>query len=428
MIGDRADAVRYLDSLIGSGIRPGLDRMKRILDVAGRPERSVPSVLVAGTNGKGSTAATLSAIANAAGYMTGLYTSPHLIDLEERWRIGEEPVEPEVLVAAVLRLEKSSLEAELTPTYFEALTLLAFFIFERSRCDVAILEVGMGGRLDATNVVDPLLSIITRIDYDHQEWLGDTIEEIAGEKLGISRPGVPLVVAEQPDQVVELMRRWCDRLGSSIHVVPEEVRVESFETSITGSSARIITPSHQYDLSSPLAGVHQVSNLSSAVRAAELLSKTFDKIDHAAVIEGASLTRWRGRLESFDVARRLVVVDGAHNPAGTRSAAEFIATLPAPRALVFGALSDKEAGSMLEPLIELFDHVILTKPDSERSIAPESLVQFLRDGATEIIPHDEDAIAAALSLPGIATVLICGSLYLAGSAIRLLDGMAVPRA
>lgn len=428
MIRDRTDAVDYLDSLIGSGIRPGLDRMRRILAGAGDPHRSVPSILVAGTNGKGSTAATISAVSHAAGYRTGLYTSPHLVDLEERWRVGEEPVGHSDLVDAVQRLQQSALEAGLSPTYFEALTLIAFFIFERSQCDLAILEVGMGGRLDATNVVEPILSVITRIDYDHQEWLGNTIEEIAREKFGITRRGVPLVVAEQPAHVVELMRRWCDDLGCVIHVVPEEVRVESFETSVAGSFARIITPSHRYDLRSPLVGAHQASNLSSAIRAAELLSTTFDRIDHTAIMEGVPSTLWRGRLESFDVDGRLVVVDGAHNPAGTRSAAEFVSTLPEPRALVFGALADKDVASMLDPLLDLFDHVILTTPDSDRSTPPGSLLELVPGGRADVVPRDEDAIKAALALPDVVTIVICGSLYLAGSAIRLLDTMTIARA
>ncbi|MBW3670367.1 MAG: bifunctional folylpolyglutamate synthase/dihydrofolate synthase [Acidobacteria bacterium] len=417
----------YLDSLIGRGLRPGLERLRTILEVAGHPERSVPSVLVAGTNGKGSTAATLTAIAHAAGYNTGLYTSPHLVELEERWRIREAPVDHDVLIAAVRSLQESALEAGLTPTYFEALTLLAFFIFERSRCDLAILEVGMGGRLDATNVVDPLASVITRIDYDHQEWLGNTIEEITREKLGITRRATPLVVSEQPPQVIDLMRRWCDELGCPLHVVPDEVTIESLETSLTGSSATIRTPSAQYELRSPLVGQHQLSNLTSAVRAAELLSSTFRAIDAAAVLEGTAHTVWRGRLELFDIGGRLVVVDGAHNPAGTRSAAQFVRTLPGPRALVFGALSDKDVASMLESLVGLFDHVIFTTPDSERSIPAASLAELHHPDA-RVIPTDVDAIRAALARPGIATVVICGSLYLAGSAIRLLDTMAAPRA
>ena len=426
MIGSRADAVRYLDSLIGSGIRPGLERMQRLLEAAGDPHRSVPAVLVAGTNGKGSTAATLSAIAHAAGYRVGLYTSPHLVDLEERWRVSEEPVGETAFVAAVRRLQSAARDAALVPTYFEALTLLAFFIFEQSRCDLAILEVGMGGRLDATNVVDPLLSIITRIDYDHQEWLGDTIEEIAGEKLGIARRGAPLVVADQLEEVMALMRRWCEDHDCPIHVVPEEVRVDSFSSRIGGSSMELTTPERRYRLRSPLVGAHQIDNLSTGVRAAEVLGKTFTAISEAAISEGVARTRWRGRLESFELEGRLVIVDGAHNPAGTASAAAFIGTLPGPRALVFGVLSDKDAASMLRPFAGLFDHVILTAPDSDRALEPDSLVPLVEDGKVTVNRNDEGAIRAALGIPDIATVAVCGSLYLAGTAIRLLDTMAVP--
>ena len=428
MITTRNQAVAYLDSLIGSGIRPGLDRMKQLLEEAGNPERSVPAILIAGTNGKGSTAATLSAILRAAGYRTGLYTSPHLVDLEERWRIDEAAVTSESFVAAVGRLEQCATAVGFLPTYFEALTLLAFFIFEENSCDLSVLEVGMGGRLDATNVAEPVLSIITRIDYDHQEWLGNTIEEIAREKLGIARRGVPLVVSGQPDEVEVLMGQKCRELGCFMHLVSEETRIDTFRTAVGGSAFSLSTPRGHYTLKSPLVGHHQAENVSTAVRAAEILTERFPQIDEQAIVEGTGSTIWRGRLESFDVAGRLVIVDGAHNPAGTKSAADFIASLPGPRALVFGALSDKDIAAMLLSLEGLFVRVFLTAPDSDRSAAPESLIGSVGCENVQVVSDSTEAITLALAAPGMTTVVICGSLYLAGSAIRLLDAMATPSA
>ncbi|MDX1584904.1 MAG: Mur ligase family protein, partial [Thermoanaerobaculia bacterium] len=324
MISNRAEAVEYLDSLIGSGIRPGLDRMMLLLDASGHPERSVRSVLVAGTNGKGSTAAILSSIAHQAGYRVGLYTSPHLVRLEERWRVGEVPIEEEVLVAAVSRLRETASRAKLRPTYFEALTLLAFFIFEMRECSLSILEVGMGGRLDATNVTDPVVSVITPIDLDHQEWLGNSIEKIAFEKLGIARSGRPLIVAPQAEAVLEVMKQRCAELECELIDVSSAVELSDFHTGLTGSAAEIETTRTVYRVETRLAGMHQAGNLATAVRAAEALSEHFREIGRDEIIRGCRETKWRGRLESFRLGSRLVVVDGAHNPAGSRSAARFI--------------------------------------------------------------------------------------------------------
>lgn len=430
MIADRKDAVEYLDSLIGSGIRPGLDRMERLLDCDSHPETSVPAVLVAGTNGKGSTAALLSSIAHQAGCRVGLYTSPHLVNLEERWRIAEVPVDVATFVDAVRRLRKCGEKAGLTPTYFEALTLLAFFMFEASGCSLSILEVGMGGRLDATNVVDPLLSVITPIDFDHQEWLGDSIEQIAFEKLGIARANRPLLVAPQDSGAMDEIRFRCSELECELHEVSREVVISSFETGLDHSFARIETPAGEYDLRTRLVGTHQAQNLATAVRAAEILAGSFDRIGREEIIRGCGEAIWRGRLEIYRLGERLVVVDGAHNPAGSRSAAQFVEEfVPGPRALVFGVLDDKDANSMLEPLFGHFDSVILTTPDSDRGRRAETLVEIAeRHGATRavVIGKDTEAIAAGLRIDGVRSIVVCGSLYLAGTAVRLLDQMASP--
>jgi dihydrofolate synthase / folylpolyglutamate synthase len=418
----------YLESLIGSGIRPGLDRMQAILDVAGHPEQMVPAVLVAGTNGKGSTAATLASILKRAGYRTGLYTSPHLVRLEERWKIDGQAVTGESLRESLNELRRHGERAGFPPTYFEALTLLAFLIFRDHRCDVAVLEVGMGGRLDATNVVDPILSVITSIELDHQEWLGETIEEIAVEKAGIARRGAPLLANSRWPKALEAISRRCGEVGCDLHVLDDEVEIGEISVGLESLDVQLQTRSAGYRIRSPLTGEHQVENLALAVRSAELLSSRFDRIDHSAITEGVARTRWRGRLESFRLPDRLVLVDGAHNPSGAETAARFIERfLPRPRLLVFGALGDKDVRSMLGALYGCADRMILTTPDSDRAIDPATLMEML-DGAVpaEVIRNDGEAIEASLRREQVGSVIICGSLYLAGTAVRILDQIEIP--
>jgi dihydrofolate synthase / folylpolyglutamate synthase len=419
----------YLESLIGSGIRPGLERMRAMLEVAGHPERMVPAVLVAGTNGKGSTAATLASILNRAGCRTGLYTSPHLVRLEERWKIDGHAVAEESLRGSVNELRRHADQAEFSPTYFEALTLLAFLLFRDHECDVAVLEVGMGGRLDATNVVDPLLSVITGIELDHQEWLGETIEQIALEKAGIARGGSPLLANSRWPEALEAISRRCGEVGCDLHVLGDEVAIDEVHVGLESIGVRMTTKSAEYHLHSRLTGEHQVENLALAVRGAELLSGRFRGIDLSAITEGVAATRWRGRLESFMLPDRLVLVDGAHNPSGAEAAARFIDRfLPRPRLLVFGALGDKDVRSMLESLSRCADRMILTAPDSDRAIDPATLMEMLGGAVpAEVIRNDAEAIEASLRREEIGSVIICGSLYLAGTAVRILDQIEMPR-
>jgi dihydrofolate synthase / folylpolyglutamate synthase len=415
--------MEYLESLIGSGIRPGLDRMHAILDVAGHPETMVPAVLVAGTNGKGSTAATLASIASRAGYRTGLYTSPHLVRLEERWKIDGQAVPGESLRESVKELRRHADAAGFSPTYFEALTLLAFLVFRDYRCDIAVLEVGMGGRLDATNVVDPIVSVITSIELDHQEWLGETIEEIALEKAGIARRRAPLIANSRWPEAVEAIARRCDEVGCDLHVLRDEVEIETAGVGLESLDLQLRTPSAAYRIRSPLTGEHQVDNIALAIRSAEMLSHRFERIDHSAITEGVARTSWRGRLETFRLPDRLVLVDGAHNPSGAEAAARFIEQfLPRPRLLVFGALGDKDVRSMLEALRGGADQIILTAPDSERAIDPAVLREMLGGAVpADVILNDQQAIETSLRREGIGSVVICGSLYLAGTAVRILD-------
>src|SRR5262249_33025510 len=248
----------WLDSLQGSGIRPGLGRMRALLRAMRNPERVYKSIIVAGTNGKGSTSATLASILNAAGYRTGLYTSPHLVDIRERWMIGGAMIEPALLDRSIELMRAASERAGITPTYFEALTLVAFIAFREARCEIAVLEVGMGGRLDATNVVRPIAALITPIGLDHTEYLGTTLRKIAGEKAGVIHRGAIVLTSNDDPQVIKIIRNRAQKFGSPFHIV---------------------TDGHP----TPLRGGFQERNVGLAVRAAVELRGLLPKITKGAI-------------------------------------------------------------------------------------------------------------------------------------------------
>src|SRR2546423_1198233 len=281
-------ALAWLDSLQGSGIRPGLGRMRALLRTLGRPERAYPSIIVAGTNGKGSTSATLASILNVAGYRTGLYTSPHLVDVRERWMIGGAMIERALLDRSIELLRAGAQRVGIEPTYFEAMTLIAFIAFREAQCDVAVLEVGMGGRLDATNVVRPLAALITPIGFDHTEYLGTTLRKIAGEKGGVIHRGAIVLTSNDQPEILAVLRNRAQKFGSPFHIV---------------------TAGHR----TPLRGPFQERNVGLAVRAAEELRALLPKITKETIERGVAETRWRGRLERIECAAKEIWVDGCHN-------------------------------------------------------------------------------------------------------------------
>ncbi|HEY0593937.1 MAG TPA: folylpolyglutamate synthase/dihydrofolate synthase family protein [Thermoanaerobaculia bacterium] len=414
----------YLDSLQGSGIRPGLGRMRMFLRAAGNPHRRFPSVLVAGTNGKGSTAATLASILTAAGYRTALYTSPHLVSIRERWIVDRQPVAAAPLRAAIRRLRAAHQQLGFAPTYFEALTLIAFLLFEDLGVDVAVLEVGMGGRLDATNVVRPLASLITPIGLDHTEWLGTTIARVAREKAGIIHRGAIALTSADDPAALRVIAARAAKVGARLHRLDREVTIERLRTGVDGISFAYRSRGATLRLRSPLAGEHQADNVALAARAAELLARRFPRIDARAIAAGVAATRWRGRLERFELAGAQVWVDGGHNPHALRRVAAFVERhVPEPRALVFGVLREKDFEEMAAILVPLFDAVILTEPDSDRAVPARGAKAALAPmfPAVRAIRSPRAAIRAAMEAA--PAVLVCGSLYLAGEAIAFLDGV-----
>ncbi|HUP49617.1 MAG TPA: folylpolyglutamate synthase/dihydrofolate synthase family protein [Thermoanaerobaculia bacterium] len=392
-------ARHWLESLLDSGIRPGLERMRAVLRPLGDPHRAYASILVAGTNGKGSTAATLASILDASGYRTGLYTSPHLVDIRERWMIGREPAGEALFEESIETLRRASESIGIRPTYFEALTLIAFIVFERTRREIAVLEVGMGGRLDATNVVRPIAALITPVGLDHMEYLGNTLTRIATEKAGVIHRGAVVLTSNRDPKIVSVLRRRAASFDCPFEVVPP------------GGKA------------TPLRGEFQRDNAALAARAAEMLRKRLPKITSESIERGLQATTWRGRLERLDVAGKECWVDGCHNTHAARAVAPFIsANVATPRLLVFGIMRDKDVREVAAILFPLFDRVITTEPYPPRSVEAAALADVAAEmGVPARAAADpREALAAALASE-VRALFVGGSLYLAGAAIEFLD-------
>ena len=402
---------QILSRLEKLGIRLGLESVRDLLARFGSPQLHYRTVLVAGSNGKGSTSALLASMSSAAGWKTGLYTSPHLESVEERLRIDGQAIASGEFAELLERIIEA---AGTEPTYFEAVTAAAFLWFSLRKVDLAVMEVGMGGRLDATNVCEPELSLITSISLEHKEHLGDTLAAIAREKAGTFRPGRPALVWLEDPEPVEAVKKVAAELGTDLRFAPELVTIRQ-----DGRRVKLTTPKGEHDLELALAGRHQARNLALAVLAAEELG-----IGLEAIAEGAKSCRWPGRLEKVELPEgRTVLLDAAHNPEGAGVLAEY---LEGPVDLLFGVLGDKDVTEMLVPLAAKARKVILTTPASDRARSPEELAALLpgREGV-EVVPDLGEALDQALQ-PGVDLV-VCGSIYLIGEVRkRLRERFGVP--
>jgi dihydrofolate synthase/folylpolyglutamate synthase len=419
-----------------------LAHMRVLLRALEDPEQGFPGVLVAGTNGKGSTAATLASILRASGRKTGLYTSPHLVRINERIRINGVEIGDDDFarlhgeVDRVAERLVSVGELPWHPSFFEMMTAIAFLQFARKRVDIAVLEVGMGGRLDATNVVEPLVSVITDISLDHQKFLGDTVTEIAREKAGIIRPGgVVVTLPQQPEanDVIGNTILELDAVGvSAVQYVPPvspaspESRVPSTEHNSIRSRYPLAVMGKQILIESPLVGRHQLRNVALAIAAAEELSKKgLAGITPEAIARGIRETRWPGRFQVLPARGDWpeIVLDVAHNPAGAWALRSALSERYGDRPLifVFGAMRDKAISEMTEILFPLALRVIATRPDNPRAAAPEEIRQAgSRTGAEiESVPEVELALERARGHAE-AVLVVTGSIYLVGEVIRLL--------
>jgi dihydrofolate synthase/folylpolyglutamate synthase len=362
------------------------------------PEHAYPSIIIAGTNGKGSTSATLASILEQSGYRTGLYTSPHLVDIRERWTIGGAMIEPELLQRSVELLREAADRVAISPTYFEALTIVAFIAFQLAECDVAVLEVGMGGRLDATNVVHPLAALITPVGFDHMEYLGSTLRKIAAEKAGVIHRGSIVLTSNDDPLIVNVLRKRAEKFGN-----------------------RFIEVTEEHD--TPLDGSFQRRNVALAVRAAHELRGKLPQITDESIERGVELTRWRGRLERLQVSGKDIWIDGCHNPHAIEAVIPYIREqVPKPRLLVFGIMSDKDVAGAVKALFPLFDFIIATEPFPPRSASAESLVELAHGLGVQAIAEPKPyAALLRATQSGQHSIFVGGSLYLAGAAIEYFD-------
>jgi dihydrofolate synthase / folylpolyglutamate synthase len=451
------EALAYLESLQPHVIRPGLDRVRVLLARLGDPHQAFPSVLIGGTNGKGSVTAFLASILRAAGLAPGVYTSPHLVRFEERIVVGEEPIGEQELAELTAEVRAAIVatahDGDDLPTYFEATTAMAFLHFRRRRVPIALLEVGMGGRYDATNVVTPLACAITPIALDHMQWLGGTLAEIAYQKTGILRPGVPAVLGRQPPEAMQVVRDEAARLGTRLVFAgdcdarPAVTAAASLGASAATAALRpdpasihhtdppvvsLVTPRRRYDrLALSLRGDHQVDNAAVAVLLAEALATaSFPAVDAAAIARGLATVRWPGRIEIVP-GRPDLLLDGAHNPAACQTLANYLSghQIGRPIALLFSAMKDKPSGEMLDLLCPLARDAIVTQLSLDRGQQLDTLLSLAqaRHGRVAALHAIPDALAAARAAAGSnGLCVVSGSLYLVGEVKALLRGRSPP--
>ena len=375
-------AVEYLLSLGHETltIKLGLRNTELLLNALNHPQRSFPSVQIAGTNGKGSTAAMLDSICHAAGIKCGLYTSPHLVSINERIRIAGEPVTTEEFSACATTVRDVSerllrdKEIEALPTFFEQLTAIALLAFRNAGIELAIIETGLGGRLDSTTAANARIVAITQIALDHQEYLGHTIESIAAEKAAIIRPGVHAVIAKQQPEAMAVLVRRCEETGVR-PVFDDSLRTIKTTTAGGRFCVSFQTANHQYDdVCIGLRGRHQIDNAAVAIRLAEALKNLEGfEISYSALVNGIAGTQHPGRLELIGQ-KPAFLFDGAHNPAGCQSLRDYLDEFaPHPLTLVFGAMRDKQLDKIGEILFPIADVLVLTKIENPRSASIEML-------------------------------------------------------
>lgn len=420
--------VQFLYGLQQHGIKLGLETIRALLTRVEEPHRRYPVLHIGGTNGKGSTAAMTAAMLQAAGYRVGLYTSPHLIDFRERIRVNGTMI-PEEAVARLVEMLRGVAAPDLAPTFFEFTTALAFQYFAECQVDVAVLEVGLGGRFDATNVVEPLACAITTIGLDHEAYLGSTVEAIAFEKAGIVKPAVPVALGRIEPSARRVIEQRASEVAAPVYVVGREFSCEGPST----ADFRYAGWSAQYaHLSCPLQGRFQLDNLACALALVELARERGLAVPEDAVRSGLQHVAWEGRLEIVGESPT-VMVDGAHNPAAAAVLAEYLADRRRGRrdskiTLIVGMMRDKHPREFVAPLLSQVDTLILTQADLPRASTGSELRTLLQDCApsAQVAATPADALAAAKRFAA-PSDLICvtGSLMLVGEIKALLRGCSL---
>jgi dihydrofolate synthase/folylpolyglutamate synthase len=400
------DPIEYLFSLERLGMKFGLEKITRLAAALHNPHEAFPSVIVAGTNGKGSVTAMVDTALRAAGHRSARYTSPHLERIEERFVIGGREVDTDRLRAAAATVRSAVDELldagaiDTPPTFFEGATAVAFVLFREAHVDIAVLEVGLGGRLDATNIVSPLAAAITSIDFDHQAQLGDTLESIAFEKAGVIKPGIPVVCGPVPPEAHRVIAAVCLERGAQLF----PAAIEDVE--------RVLG-----EREPALEGAHQRINAAVAVALLQQIDARGLRVSREAMRCGLTDVRWPARLERFQHEGADVLLDAAHNPAGARALAAYLRTIGWNAVgLVTGVMRDKNADDMLAPLLPLCRAVFCTTPPTPRALPADALADAVRrhgpSADVAVVPEPADALDTACRTH--ARVVVAGSIFLAG--------------
>ncbi len=421
---DYRKARLILEKLPSLEVKPGLDRILRLLKHLGDPQHSFPAIHVAGTNGKGSVVAMLSSVLTHAGYRVGRFTSPDIIDFRDRITIDKEWIGEDAFAGYVEKALPVLTAADDPPTLFETLTAIAFSHFASEHVDIAVVEVGLGGRFDATNVVQPVLTILTNVGRDHMAILGDTLEKIAWEKVGIIKEAAPLIVGDLPPVVERVVCEECQRMHVPI-ITSDRIGINRVDFDWNRARYAIAAASLPRQVEIPLVASYQEQNLRIALSAIVSLRRGGMMISTGALRDGLAAVNWPGR---FEAVRRqpLIVLDGAHNLPGTTALCrEIEAFFPARdrRRLIFGVLNDKEIEPMVRALFPLFPQVILTRSNSPRALAPSRLVEFAAPVGIPTIVAESVARALSVASHDLEydhALLITGSLTVVGEARSLL--------
>jgi dihydrofolate synthase / folylpolyglutamate synthase len=410
------ETLQHIYALSRFGIKPGLDRISRLLAALGNPQDGFATVHLVGTNGKGSTASFLSSILSAGGHRTGLFTSPHLISFTERIRVDGAEIDE----ASVVRLaERVMAAAPEESTFFEIVTALAVLHFAEQGVEIAVFEAGMGGRLDATNALNGLLTVITPISLDHTEYLGSRIGQIAAEKAGICKAQCPVVSARQEPEAARVIERHARELGSPLYLCGEQFDAvwDQGKLNYRGLGLSL------QGLKTGLSGLYQSGNAALALAAAELLSGAGFPVSDQAQVSGLERASWPGRMELFPGEPRLLL-DGAHNPAGALALADALAQIPRARLfLIAGVMGDKELSGILSPLLPLVDQIFAVAPAIDRALPAARLAAFCRDAGFPA--REAGSVAQGIALARSAAgpddlLLVCGSLFTVGEARSVL--------
>ena len=418
---DYKEALEYINGVSWLGTKPGLTRVTALLEKLGRPQDALKFIHIAGTNGKGSCAAMLSSVMKCCGYRTGLFTSPYLARFNERMQVNGKPIGDEALAEVVALVKPAADAMEDHPTEFEMMTAAAFLWFQQEKCDIVVLETGLGGRLDATNVIAaPEAAVIMNIGLDHTQILGDTVEKIAAEKAGIIKPGCDCVLYRQQESVMDVVRERCAALGASLRIADFD-QIRSEFDSLYGQS--FAYKGELYAL--PLLGRHQLKNAATALEVVEVLRSKGWRLEQSDVEHGIYAVSWPGRFELIHD-EPLFVVDGGHNPQCAGTVVDNLMNYFSGnhRVMLVGMLADKDVDGTLAILDRAADEYVCTTPESERALPAEELARKLEKYGKRITvcPAIPDAVGAACDAAG-DTGMVCavGSLYSVGAIRACFD-------